>query len=158
MSQTVSTASNSTGDTFQATLEEPVSVGGQVVAPQGAVVEGRVVEADKGGRVSGVARLAVTLSRLNAPGGGADLATDTITQQAGTTKGKDATKIAIGSGIGAAIGAIAGGGKGAATGAAAGGAAGTGVVLATRGDAAEIPSEAILTFTVNTPVTLNISR
>jgi hypothetical protein len=80
-----------------------------------------------------------------------DLATNSISIQASPTKGKDAAKIGIGSGVGAAIGAIAGGGKGAAIGAAAGAGAGTGVVLATTGDAAVIPSETVLVFTLRSP-------
>ena len=83
-----------------------------------------------------------------------DIATNTFTREADATKGKDAAKVAIGTGVGAAIGAITGGGKGAAIGAAAGGGAGTGVVLATHGDAAVIPSESVLTFALRAPLTI----
>jgi hypothetical protein len=78
-----------------------------------------------------------------------DINTHTVVRQAPGSKGKDATKIGIGSGVGAAIGAIAGGGKGAAIGAGAGAGAGTGAVLATRGKPAVIPSETVLTFKVS---------
>jgi hypothetical protein len=83
-----------------------------------------------------------------------DLATNSYTKEAKGTKKKDAMKIGIGAGIGAAIGAIAGGGKGAAIGAGAGGGAGTGLVLATRGDPAVIPSESQLTFRLKGPITV----
>jgi outer membrane lipoprotein SlyB len=83
-----------------------------------------------------------------------DLDTDTVIQDAKSTKGKDAKKVGIGAGVGAAIGAIAGGGSGAAIGAAVGGGTGAAASLATRGDAAEIPGETELNFTVETPVSI----
>jgi hypothetical protein len=98
--------------------------------------------------------LTVGLTGLEVGGKSLDIATNTVTREAGTTKQEDATKVAIGSGVGAVIGAIAGGGKGAAIGAAAGGGAGTGVVLATRGDPAVIPSESVLTFALRAPLTI----
>ena len=61
-------------------------------------------------------------------------------------------KVGVASGIGAAIGAIAGGGKGAAIGAGAGAAGGTGLVLGTRGEAAELPAETVLSFKLAAPV------
>ena len=122
---------------------------------KGAAVEGEIVEADKGGRVKGRAKLAVRLTRLRTAGGHAvEIVSNTVEREAKATKGKDAAKIGIGSGVGAAIGAIAGGGKGAAIGAGAGAAAGTGLVLATHGDPAVIPSESVLEFTLRSPVTV----
>ncbi len=156
---TLSTNSHNTGDSFVATLEEPIAEGNWVIAPKGSTVEGRIVEADKGGRVQGVAHLTVALDRLQLPDGQTvDIPTETFTIQAQSTKKEDATKIAIGSGIGAAVGAIAGGGKGAAIGAGAGAGVGTGAVLATRGDAAEITSESVLEFKLRSPATISEKR
>ena len=155
----ISTESHKSGDTFKAMLEEPLVEGGWVIAPKGSTVEGRVVNADKGGRVEGVARLTLALDLLHtADGQLLEISTGPFTVQAQTTKAKDATKIAIGTGVGAAIGAIAGGGKGAGIGAATGAGAGTGVVLATRGDAAEIASETVLNFELNSPVTVTANK
>ena len=155
LAHTISTAANEAGDDFEAALEEPLMAGGRTVAPRGAVVEGKVVEVDKGGRVKGVAHLAITLAHVHTPDSGEiALQSNTITVEAQTSKAKDATKVAIGTGVGAAIGAIAGGGKGAAIGAATGAGAGTAVVLGTRGDAAEIGSETVLDFTLSSPVTV----
>ena len=152
---TLSTDSHKAGDTFTTTLMEPLVQGAWVIAPEGATVDGRIVEADKGGRVEGVARLTIALDRLHtADGQTVDISTHSMTVQAKTTKTKDATKVAIGTGIGAAVGAIAGGGKGAAIGAGAGAGAGTAVVLSTRGDAAEIGSETPLNFELQSPVTV----
>lgn len=155
----LSTNTQETGQPFTAHLDQPLALGGREIAPRGAEVEGRVVESDKGGRVKGVATIAVQMTRLHTGGGHAvDISTDAITRDANTTKGKDAAKIGIGSGVGAAIGGIAGGRKGAAIGAAAGAGAGTGTVLATHGDPAVIPSESVLHFTLRAPVTVARSR
>jgi hypothetical protein len=87
-----------------------------------------------------------------------EIATNTVGQEAKSSAKKDAAKVGIASGVGAAIGAIAGGGRGAAIGAGAGAAGGTGVVLATRGEPAEIPSESVLTFTLRSPITVETQR
>ena len=146
---TLSTKSHQAGDTFLATLEEPLVEGSRVIAPKGAQVEGRIVEADDGGRVKGVAWMAVQLVRLHTVSGHvAEIATNTLVMEANGTKAEDAAKIGVTSGIGAVVGALIGGGKGAGIGAATGAAAGTGVVLATHGDPAVIASETVLDFTL----------
>jgi hypothetical protein len=156
---TISTKSHKAGDTFAASLEEPLVEGTFVVAPKGATVVGKVVDSDPGGRVSGVASMTVSLDSMEtADGQTIGLDTNSIRIEAQSTVKKDATKVGIATGIGAAIGAIAGGGKGAGIGAATGAGAGTGVVLATRGDAAEIASESVLDFQLASPVTVTEAR
>lgn len=150
---TLSTKAAQGGERFTASLARPIVDGDWVIAKKGAAVEGVVVNSDPGGRVKGRASISVALRSLElADGRTINLSTGSYTKAAKGTKKKDATKIGIGAGIGAAIGAIAGGGKGAAIGAGAGGAAGTGMVLATRGDPAVIPSESLLTFKLTEPV------
>lgn len=154
----ISTKTAEPGDVFEASLAAPVEVDGRVVLPKGAPVRGRVVESDPGGRVKGVASLAVALTSITAGGEAIRVSTDSVAKEASTTKKKDAAKVGIGAGIGAAIGAIAGGGKGAAIGAAAGGGAGTAAVVATRGDPAVIPEESVLRFSLTQPATVPISK
>ncbi len=152
---TLSTKTVQSGETFAASLEEPIVQNGWVVAPKGSTVYGKVVNSDPGGRVKGVASMTVRLTELQtADGQRVPINTDTYGVQAKKTTKKDLTKVGIGAGIGAAIGAIAGGGSGAAKGAGAGAGAGTGVVLATRGDPAVIPSESVLTFSLSEPVSI----
>ena len=154
--RTLSTKTLKTGDSFDAVLDAPVMSGNRELFPRGSTVMGRVVNSDPGGRVKGVASLAITLNMLhNASGDMFDINTNTVSIEANTSKTKDAAKIGVGTAVGAAIGAIAGGGKGAGIGAATGAGAGTAVVLGTRGDAAEIPSETVLDFALASPVTLN---
>ena len=152
--QTLSTKTAENGQRFEATLREPLIVGNYVVAPKGARAYGVVANSDDGGRVKGRASLTVKLISLEVNGTEADVTTSSVTHVAKGTKKEDAVKVGVGSGIGAAIGAIAGGGKGAAIGAGVGAGAGTGVVLATKGDAAVIPSETLLTFRLTAPLTV----
>jgi hypothetical protein len=152
---TLSTKTVQSGETFVASLEEPIVDGTWVVAEKGSTVYGKIADADSGGRVKGVASLTVRLTELQtADGQRVAINTDTYGVQAKSSKKEDLKKVGIGAGIGAAIGAIAGGGSGAAKGAGVGAGAGTGVVLATRGEPAVIPSESVLTFSLNEPVSI----
>jgi hypothetical protein len=155
---TLSTKSAEAGEGFTATLAEPLIEGDRVIAPKGATVEGRVVESADGGKVKGLARIAIALTSLHTTHGEVPISTSPVARQARATKKKDATKIGIGAGVGAAIGAIAGGGKGAAIGSAVGAGAGTGVVLATKGDPAVFPAESLLTFRLNVPAEIPAAR
>ena len=150
----LSTETMESGQTFTASLAQPWLQDGREIAAKGSRVEGKLVNADDGGRVKGVASVSVRMTGVQIDGQLVDLSTNTVTQNARTTKTKDATEIAIGAGVGAAIGAFTGGGKGAAIGAAAGGAAWTGLVLATHGAPAIIPSETLLTFKLTAPVSI----
>jgi hypothetical protein len=154
----LSTKSAEAGERFTATLAEPLIEGDRVIAPKGATVEGKVVESDDGGKVKGLAEIAITLTSLHTANGEVPISTSSVSRQARATKKKDATKIGIGAGVGAAIGAIAGGGKGAAIGSAAGAGAGTGVVLATKGDPAVFPAESLLTFRLKAPAEISVGR
>jgi len=153
--QTLTTAKNKAGDSFPATLDQPLVVDGMVIAERGAKVEGRVVDSDTGGRVSGLSQLQLELIRLNTSDGQkVRVATESFVKQGEKETKKDIAKVGAAAGIGAAIGAIAGGGRGAAIGAAVGGAAGTGGVMATRGSAAQLPAETRVSFRLKEPITI----
>ncbi|WP_321475678.1 hypothetical protein [uncultured Paludibaculum sp.] len=154
----LSTKTAAPGDPFEATLTRDLVVDDYVVAARGSTVTGKVTDSDPGGKVKGLASISVALTSITSAGGPIAIHTQPVGQVAKTSKKKDAAKIGIGAGIGAAIGAIAGGGKGAAIGAGIGGAGGTGVVLATKGNAAVIPSESVLTFRLSAPVTVTEKR
>src|ERR1017187_8756195 len=109
---------NLPGDSFTATLDRELVVDGFVIAERGARLEGRVVASDKGGRVQGVASLAVELVRLRTSDGQTvAIQTDGFERRAEETHRQDAEKIGGAAALGAVIGALAGGGKGAAIGA-----------------------------------------
>ncbi len=144
----ISTAKNKAGDTFAATIAEPIMVNGETVVDRGAKVEGRVVDAEGSGRVKGTANIRLALTSIVSAGKSYPLTTRSYFAEAESTKGRDAAVIGGGGGIGAAIGALAGGKKGAVKGAVIGGVAGTGAVLATKGKEVELNPETKLNFTL----------
>jgi hypothetical protein len=149
----VSSETHQVGDAFAATLDQPLVVDGYVIAERGARVSGKVSQVVEAGRVKGVSALAVELTQFTtADGQKVAVRTAEFVKEGEKSVKKDAAKVGIGAAIGSAIGAIAGGGKGAAIGAAAGAGAGTGAVLATRGEAAELPVETRLTFRLSEAV------
>lgn len=155
MSSGLSTKTAAAGQTFAAELSQPLVVDGREIFPKGTTVTGMVVDSNPGGRVKGVAHLSIRLMEIRPEGlAPVKISTNAPTFNAKSTKKKDGVMIGIASGVGAAIGAIAGGGKGAAIGAGAGAGAGTAGVLATRGDAAVLPAETVVTFLLRDPVTV----
>lgn len=153
--EALSSESNSNGDTFSATLDQPLIIDGFVLAERGASARGHITDLARAGRVKGRSVLALELKSLTASDGQKiDLDTDAFRREGEANARKDATRAGVMTAIGAAIGAIAGGGKGAAIGAGVGGAAGAGTVLATRGEDAKLPAETRLTFRLKNPVTV----
>ena len=153
--EALSSERNQTGDTFTATLDQPLVADGFVIAERGARLEGRIVSAQRAGRVTGVADLSIELVQLKTSDGQrVAIETQTFVKHGETSKGQDAARIGTVAAIGAVIGAVAGGGKGAAIGAGAGGAAGAGTVMGTRGKAAVLPPETKISFRLRNSITL----
>jgi len=140
LENSLSSATNSSGDAVLAKLSEAVSVGGKVVAAAGSEVRGRVTTSIRSGKTKGRARLAFSFDSLTVKGTPHEITTVAVDVTAEPGKKKDAAIIGGGAGAGALIGAIIGGGKGAAIGAGVGAAAGTGAVLTTRGKEVEFPA------------------
>jgi len=151
----VSTSTVKNGSVFDALLEKDLVVDGTTLAKAGSKVTCIVVSSDPGGKVKGVASMAVAARSVGGVGGNNfNVSTDSYSVEAKSTKGRDVKRTGIATGAGAVIGAIAGGGKGAAIGAGVGAATGVGVNAATRGDAAVIPTETLIEFTLSAPATV----
>jgi len=140
------------GQTFTATLANPVDVEGKPVIPAGANATGTVVDAKPLGRFKGGASLQVQLTSITIGGVDQPVQTTAVTQ---TEKGKGKRTGVLtggGAGLGALIGGLAGGGKGAAIGALAGaGAGGAGSAL-TGNQEIVLPAESALSFTLSQPL------
>ncbi len=159
VNQYLSSDRNQAGDAFSATLAQPLVVNGVVVAEPGQTMAGRVVESQKAGRIEGTSRLRVQLTELTlVDGQQIPIQSQFINRQGPTSVGQDAGVIAGTTALGAAIGAAAGWGTGAAIGAGAGAAAGTIGVLLTRGHPSVIAPEQVLTFRIETPITIVTDR
>jgi hypothetical protein len=150
---------NKVGDNVILTLDQPLIVDGLVVARRGQTVMGTVVNAERAGRVKGVSKLGLSLNQLTLVDGQlVDVKTSLIKANGGTSNGRDALGVVGTTGFGAAVGAAAAGGPGAAIGAGAGFVAGVTGVLLTRGRPTIIPPESLLTFRVETPLTISTVR
>jgi hypothetical protein len=156
LDQALDTGVNKTGDTFRAIVDKDVLVGDKVIVPRGSIVEGKLTNVERSGRVEGRAAMSLQLVNLTLADQAYPLQTNTLAFEAESTKKKDATKVGIGAGIGAVIGAIAGGGKGAAIGAAVGGGAGGATVLATRGKEIVLDAEQKLNFELRREVSIKL--
>jgi hypothetical protein len=152
----LSSDKNHKGDQFIGTLAAPIIVNGWVVARRGQSVTGQVTDAVRAGRVKGVSKLQLDLGQLTLVDGQLiPVQTTLLNASAGTSKGRDATAIAVTTGTGAAIGAAAGGGVGAGIGAGAGFVASVAGVLLTRGKPTIIPPEDVLTFKLENPISFS---
>jgi len=150
----IDTEKNQPGETFRASLSSPLSVEGNIVIPAGYDVEGHIVDVKSAGKFAGQSLLILQLDRIAVADKSYSITTDQYKRE-GSSRGKNtAEKVGAGAAIGAIIGGIAGGGKGAGIGAAAGGGLGGGVQAATKGQQIKLPSETILNFTLQGPLTV----
>ena len=153
--QSISTKTNSSGDRFEASLAEPVTINGDEVLPTGTKASGTITDAKSAGRFKGGASLGLVLDSLTVRGKKYSIETDAF-EEAGKGRGK---RTAIGAGGGAALGAIvgalAGHGKGAAIGALAGGGAGTAGTALTGNRDFTIPAETRLHFKLARSITIS---
>ena len=150
----ISSATAQVGDKFRATLDSPLTVDGDVVVPAHYEVQGHVVEAQASGKFRGQALLTLQLDRIKVGGKSYNIQTDRFSQKTGSRGKNTAEKVGAGAVAGAILGGIFGGGKGAAIGSAAGAGAGGGVQAATKAPDIKLPSEKLLSFTLQAPVTL----
>jgi len=142
------------GETFRASIDEPVVVGNEQVIPRGADVVVKLVDDKQSGKISGKTELTLDLVSVFVNGKIVDVNTEAVTRESSSRGGRSGKVIGGTAALGAIIGALAGGGKGAAIGAASGAGVGTAAQVATKGQRVRIPSETRLTFTLEYPVRL----
>jgi len=143
---------NRLGETFRASIDEPVVLGSQQVIPRGADVVVKLVDDKESGKIAGKTVLTLDLVSVNVNGRAVDVNTQAVSRESSSRTGRSEKVIGGTAALGAIIGAIAGGGKGAAIGAASGAGVGTAAQVATKGQRVHIPSETRLTFTLEYPV------
>jgi hypothetical protein len=151
MIDAVDSNATNVGDTYRASLDEPIVLNGRTIAPKGADATVRVARVDQSGVISGREEIALVLNDITVNGRKYTAETEHA-EVAAKSRSKESVKIIGGTAVvGAIIGAIAGGGKGAAIGAASGAGAGT-AIQAIRGQKIEIPSETRLDFRLAQPM------
>jgi len=142
------------GQSFTATVAEPVEVDGKTVIPADATATGTVVQAKPLGRFKGGAVLQLKLASISVNGTDHPIETSSVVR---TEKGKGkrtGVMVGGGAGLGALIGGLAGGGKGAAIGAIAGAGAGGAGSAFTGNKEIVIPAESALSFKLEQPLDL----
>jgi BON domain-containing protein len=157
LTQTVSSDLNQKGDTFLASLASPIMIDDRVVIPADAAIQGKVVEAENAGRFNGKPALVIEVTRLAYNGRTYELRSNQYSKQGASRSGRAVATIGGGAGLGALIGGILGGGRGAAIGAMIGAGAGTGVQAAGKAPQVELPAESMLSFRLETPLTVEPS-
>ena len=99
--------------------------------------------------------LTLALRSVTVNGHTYDLATSNVNKSSGSRTAKSGEVIGGATALGAIIGALAGGGRGAAIGAVSGAGVGTAAQVATSGERVKVPSETVLTFTLQNPLDIN---
>jgi hypothetical protein len=145
---------NKVGDEFEASLEDPIVLGNDVVVQKGARAKVRLVEAKDSGKFKGRTELTLQLMSIVSEGKTIAIETSDVQQASGSRGARTAKSAAAVGAIGAIIGGIAGGGKGAAIGAAAGAGAGAGAQVLLDPQKVKVPSETVLTFVTSAPARL----
>jgi hypothetical protein len=157
--RTVSSETARVEDRIEARVTRDVRVGDQVAIPAGSVVQGSVMEVERGGKVKERARLGIRFhtvvlgngSRLN-------IKTDSVVREGASPAKESAAKIG-GAAIGGAIlGAILGGGKGAVIGGATGAAGGTAATMASDRNPAVLNAGTTVSVRMQQPVTVTVEK
>jgi len=154
VAQALSSKTSQAGETFTATLAQPVTVGGKTAIPSGVDATGTVLNAKAKGKIKGEGELSLALNSITIHGKSYSIKTGALDS---TVKGKGKRTAATtggGAAGGALIGGIAGGGKGAGIGALVGAGAGLVGGALTGNKQVEIPAESALSFTLTEPLTL----
>ena len=159
INQWLSSDRNKTGETFYATLVQPLVVNGVVVARRGASVMGTVTDVHKShSDASSLLGLQLTSLTL-VDGQQIPIQSQVMNRNGSTTSGgQEAATIGTSTAVGAGIGAIAGGGIGAAVGAGVGAVAGSMGAVLTHGRPTVIYPETMMTFRLDGPVSINTAQ
>ena len=156
LDETLASNRNHAGDSFAASISQPVVENGKTIIPEGAHVTGRVVDAKDSGRLHVPARLSVALDSVEVDGKSYGIETNTLGKTGPNHNKRNLGFIGGGAAGGALIGALAGGGKGALIGSAIGAGAGTAGAAATGKKDIYLRAEANLRFHLLRPVTVPV--
>jgi hypothetical protein len=140
------------GQTFKASIDEPIVVNGQTLIPRGADAVTKLVEDKESGKFAGKTILTLALQSVMINAKMVDVKTSEVTRASGSQAAKTAKTVGGGAAGGAILGGVLGGGAGAAIGAVSGAGLGAGVNVLTKGQKVKIPSETRLSFLLQQPL------
>lgn len=142
------------GDLFRGSIAFPVMAGSAIAIPTTAKVQGRVIAVKPARSFGRAAVLTLQLTKLVIHGASYPLQTGSWSRAGRGDIGTIAAETGGATASGAAVGAAIGGGKGAGIGAGVGVAAGVITAGLTKGEPIVITPEAIISFTIRSPLTL----
>jgi hypothetical protein len=154
----VSSSRNRSGDTFEATVVQPVMVDGKTVIPKKAQAQGHVIEAKPSGRLHSPARLELALDFVEVDGNWYDIDTTGNTRRGRNHDKHNLVFIGSSTAGGMLIGGLAGGGAGAVIGGLVGAGGGTAAAAATGKRDVELPAETHLSFRLAEPVEITVKK
>lgn len=146
-------------DRVDARVTRDVRVGDRVAIPAGSVVQGSVMEVERGGKVKERAKLGIRFHTVVlADGSRLNIKTDSIVREGPSPAKQSAAKIGGAAAGGAILGAILGGGKGAVIGGSIGAAGGTAATMAGDRQPAVLPAGTTVSVRVQQPVTVTVEK
>jgi hypothetical protein len=157
--RTVSSDTARVEDRVEARVTRDVRVGDKVAIPAGSLVQGSVMEVERGGKIKERARLGIRFHTVVlANGSRLSIKTDSVVRE-GASPAKESTAKIGGAALGGAIlGAILGGGKGAVIGGATGAAGGTAAQMASDRNPALLTAGSTVSVRVQQPVTVTVEK
>ena len=99
------------GQTFRASVDEPVLVNGQTVTPRGADAIAKLVEDKQSGKFEGKTVLTLALTDITINGQMIDTTTGDVSRASSSRGARTAKVVGGATALGAIIGALAGGGR-----------------------------------------------
>ncbi len=154
MVDAVNSETSRTGQTYMASLDEPIVVDGRTLLSRGADVITKLVSDQQAGRLQGRTVLTLALVSIKVNDRWVELSSEDVRTESASQGAKSGKVVGGTAALGAIIGGIVGGGKGAAIGAGSGAVVGAGAAVMTSGEKVVIPSETRLTFHLQTPAQL----
>jgi len=148
------------GDTFTATITDPVVAGDRVAIPAGSRVHGRVSEAvpARKGLSDKAGSLSLAFDRVATPAGSGAPMSATMTKVAPKSTKKTAGIIGGSAAGGALLGKVLGGNsRKALIGSVVGGALGAGIAAGTKGQDVDLPAGSPLTIRLDQPLAISVS-
>jgi hypothetical protein len=157
--RTVSSETARVEDRVEARVTRDVRVGDRVAIPAGSVVQGSVMEVERGGKVKERAKLGIRFHTVVlADGTRLAIRTDSIVREGSSPANESAAKIGGAAVGGAILGAILGGGKGAVIGGTVGAAGGTAATMAGNRNPAVLAQGSTVNVRVQQPVTVTVEK
>jgi hypothetical protein len=150
----VSSATNNSGDSFDAVLDAPLVINGKTVAPAGTPVTGKVVAARRSGHRKDPGMIQLALSSITLDKKSVPVSSSSVVARGSSHTKRNAAIIGGSTGGGALLGGILGGGKGALIGAGVGAAGGTTGAYASGKKDVGFAAERRLTFRLTQAITV----